>query len=355
MHSVVSLLLLTVASCSTTKQMSQDPVGPLPYVERQVAIVNQSQGVQLAGTLTLPFDGSDVPAVILITGSGRQDRNEVTVGATSDHKPFLIISDYFTRHGLAVLRMDDRGVGGSSGDFYGSTIVDFSSDIVAAVSFLKEQRQIDPQKIGLLGHSEGSLVAAMTAAGNPEVSFVVLMAGVGLPASELVPLQTIRSLEAEGYSEEKIRQYVQVQLDITQIISQTATVDRIKEDLHEYLKLQGYRENQIPAIIERLVAPNKLLLVHHNPEDSLQAISCPVLAISGSLDVQAPSKENLAAIESALLKGGNKKVTIVELDEHNHLLQRANTGAISNYGKIAETVSEVALSTMTDWILAQTR
>ena len=350
---LIALTVIQLFGCATSRRL-QYPVEPLPYKHEEVEITVGGGSVKLAGTITLPHVDHPVPAVILITGSGQQDRNESTVGSRSGHKPFLIISDYLTRQGIAVFRMDDRGVGGSTGDFGASTIQDFTQDNNAAFDFLSSHPSVDSSRIGLLGHSEGSLVASMQAAGNPDIAFVVLMSGVGIHPRQLVELQTVRTMEAEGYSD-KVNSTLKLQLAAFDILAVSKNDQEIKDKLTTLLLTYGYSASVVERSVKSTISANRIFLASYVPNRDIARIKCPVLAISGSLDVQAPSAENLAGIRTALINGGNNDITTVELDGHNHLLQRAKTGAISEYEKIDETISPIALSAIGEWILTKTR
>ena len=178
----------------------QVPKKPYPYTEEEVAYENKEAGITLAGTLTLPSGKGPSPAVLLISGSGPQDRNETIY----NHHPFLVLADYLTRQGIAVLRVDDRGVGESTGDFSQATSVDFASDVLAGIEYLKTRKEINPEQIGLIGHSEGGLIAPMVAVKSPDVAFIILMAGTGLTGEEILYLQGALISRAMGVSEEDI-------------------------------------------------------------------------------------------------------------------------------------------------------
>src|SRR5579883_2826453 len=192
----------------------QEPKKPYPYSEEEVVFDNKTDAVQLAGTLTLPKGGGPFPAVVLITGSGPQDRDETLFG----HRPFLVLADYLTRRGIAVLRVDDRGVGKSTGDFNKATVEDFAKDTFAGLEYLKSRKEIDGKRIGLIGHSEGATVASLLASRSTEVAFIVLMAGPGLKGDELWYSQTALMLKAAGASAQQVKKYRQVQKQLVAII-----------------------------------------------------------------------------------------------------------------------------------------
>jgi fermentation-respiration switch protein FrsA (DUF1100 family) len=340
----------------------QEPKKPYPYIEEEVTYENKNAGIKLAGTLTLPHSEGPFPAVILITGSGAQDRDETVFG----HRPFLVLADHLTRNGIVVLRVDDRGVGSSTGNLSQATIEDFADDVLTGVKYLKSRNEINPKKIGLIGHSEGGDVAPIAAARSPDVAFIVLMAGTGITAEELIYLQSDLLLKADGASEKVLAMQRTISKQIFEILKQekdnTVAEKKIRKITTDFLaKLskeekdalglsEAIMENQLKTILSRCFR----FFLTYDPKPVLTKVKCPVLAINGQLDLQVPPKENLSAIEETLKAGGNTHYTIQELPKHNHLFQRAQTGAISEYAKIEETISPIALKAITQWILKQT-
>ena len=336
----------------------QEPARPLPYDEVEVRFPNDEAGINLAGTLTVPRTVGSHPAALLISGSGPQDRNEEVYG----HRPFLVIADDLTRRGIAVLRVDDRGVGGSTGSREAATTADYASDALAAVAFLKSRPEIDPRRIGLIGHSEGGLVAPMTAARDPEIAFVVLLAAPGLRGADIAVLQARTMLRAAGAPDEAIETQTRIQTRMLQVLTETTDEAEIRnrgrEILREELVRAGDREaTQLAAVerqlepqIRRALTPWSRFFMIYDPRPALSRLRCPVLAMNGTTDSQVPARENLSAIESALRTGGNAKVTIAALPNLNHLFQTSTTGALSEYAKIEETFAPIALETMGRWI-----
>jgi len=341
----------------------QEPKKPYPYIERQVEYTNLKAGVKLVGTLTLPSDKGPFPAVLLITGSGPKDRNETVFG----HRPFLVLADYLTRQGIAVLRVDDRGVGESTGDFSQATSEDFASDVLAGREYLKTRKEINPEQIGLIGHSEGGLIAPMVAVKSPDVAFIVLMAGTGLTGEEILYLQGALISRAMGVSEEDIAKNRQFNEKIFSLIKEEKDEKTIEEKLRQMFmadwaelneeekKAIGDPEVYLKAQLQSLLSPWLKFFLTYDPKPTLSKVKCPVLAINGEKDLQVPPKENLSAIEEALVAGGNKNFTVEELPGLNHLFQTAQTGVPSEYAKIEETISPIALKIIGDWILEQTR
>lgn len=341
----------------------QMPVPPFPYTVREVEYDNDAGGVHLAGTLTIPEGDGPHPAAILITGSGPQDRDESIMG----HKPFLVIADHLTRHGIAVLRVDDRGVGGSTGSISDSTTEDFAGDVMAGIEFLRQQRGIDASKIGLIGHSEGALVApivaAQTSRGTDEVAFVVLLAGPGLPGAQLLSIQLEAILRASGVSEESIAKQIASQGILTQSVlsdeegGDDRAVDAIRELVREQMGLDDASEVPeaiVDAQLAQMNSPWFRYFLALDPRPYLKRVKCPVLALNGALDLQVPAERNLNEISRALAAGGNDDVTTSLLPGLNHLFQEAATGLPAEYAQIPQTFAPGALKKMTDWIRLKT-
>lgn len=345
----------------------QEPKAPFPYNTEEITFENKAANATFAGTITLPkvvFKGKKkLPAVILISGSGPQDRNEELLG----HKPFLIIADYLTRHGIAVLRYDDRGTAESTGTFTRATSADFATDAQAAFDFLKNHPDIDASKIGFAGHSEGGLIAPMVAAQNKEVAFIALLAGVGQPGDELLMDQGYLIGKAQGVDDEMLRINRIAQEVMFGIVKKYyGDTPKMKEELETYL---GNALDQNPEMIPEGITKEDLMkrevntlssdwfqyLVVTDPRPTLEKVTCPVLAINGSLDLQVPAKQNLENIEIAVKKGGNTDVTTIEFPNLNHLFQTTTTGNPAEYAQLEETFSPDALKVLSDWIIQKTK
>ncbi len=356
-------LVLTRIEEKPEMRREQDPVKPYPYDEEEVVYENKEAGIQLAGTLTTPKTEGPFPAVLLITGSGKQDRNEEVFG----HRPFLVLSDYLTRQGIAVLRVDDRGVGGSTGNFSNVTTEDFAEDAVAGVEYLKSREDIDPERIGLVGHSEGGLIAPIAAVRSPDVAFIVLMAGPGVTGEEIVLAQSRLVAEADGVPEETITKNEALLKDIFTVIKEEENDTIAGEEIHglitdmvenlseEEKQYSSYTEESLDTEIKLLVSPWTRYFLSYDPKTTLMEVECPVLAINGEKDLQVPPEENLRAIEEALEAGGNEDYTVKELPELNHLFQTAQTGSPSEYAAIEETMSPDAMELIGDWVLEHTQ
>lgn len=335
----------------------QEPKEPFPYISEEIIFRNDIDGINLAGTLTLPKGKGPFKAVILITGSGPQNRNEELLG----HKPFLIISDYLTRNGIAVLRYDDRGIGKSEGEFPKATTLDFVVDVLSAVQYLKTRKEIDSKKIGLIGHSEGGLIAPIVATKTDDVAFIILLAGPGLPGSDIITMQAELIARVKGETEENIKtgkdfnikvfKEINTQTDVTELKN---TLDNIFSEFYDNLsneeKEKTGSKKSFLLRSKTLLTPWFRYFLKYDPRPTLEKVKCPVLALNGEKDLQVPAKENLWEIEKALKKGGNKNFEIVELPGLNHLFQTAKTGSPSEYSKITETFSPKALKIIIEWI-----
>lgn len=345
----------------------QEPQAPFPYTVQEVTFENKEANATFSGTITLPkvvFKGKKkLPAVILISGSGPQDRNEELLG----HKPFLVIADYLTRNGIAVLRYDDRGTGKSTGEFTEATSADFATDAQAAFDFLKTHPDIDTSKIGLAGHSEGGLIAPMVAANTKEVAFIALLAGVGQPGDELLMDQGYLIGKAQGFDEEMLRKNrIAQEVMFSTVKKYYGDTEKIKEELTIYLENAldqnpemipegSSKEALMKQEINTLTSDWFQYLITTDPRPTLEKVTCPVLAINGSLDLQVPSQKNLTNIENSVKKGGNTDVTTVEFPNLNHLFQTTTNGSPSEYALLEETFSLDALKVLSDWIIEKTK
>lgn len=355
-------LLLEFSEEKAEVKRPQEPKPPYPYNEEQVTYANEDTGITLAGTLTTPKSGGPFPAVILISGSGPQNRDEELLG----HKPFLVIADHLTKNGIAVLRFDDRGVGKSTGDHSIATSEDFSTDVLAGIEFLKTRDDINKNYIGLIGHSEGGMIAPIVASKSNDVSFIVLLAGPGMPGDELILLQAELIARAEGIREDKIKNDVRLAKKFYDIIKATPDDSEAKKKLLDtfeqyYNALSEEEKTQLGDFemlktqqLTVLLSPWFRYFLSFDPVPYLKKVTCPVLALNGEKDLQVPPKENLSVIEKALTDGGNKNFKTKELKSLNHLFQTSETGAFSEYVKIEETFSPVALEEILTWIKSVT-
>jgi pimeloyl-ACP methyl ester carboxylesterase len=347
-------LNLARGDAAPTSSRPQEPRKPYPYAEEDVSYPGGAQGVRLSGTLTRPNGAGPFPAVLLITGSGPEDRDEQVFG----HRPFLVIADHLTRNGIAVLRMDDRGVGGSTGSSTQATSEDFAADVLAGVKFLGKRSGIDAKHIGLIGHSEGGLIAPMVATRSKQVAFIVLLAGPGVPGEQILYAQGEAISRALGKSEQQVARQRRVQEKLFAIIRQdldsAAVVDRVREIFRAEQIDAATSQSQIPVSVGMARSPWFRYFLSYDPRPTLRRLKCPVLALNGEKDVQVPPRQNLPEIEKALESSRTRDFETRELPGLNHLFQTCTTGAPTEYGAIEETFAPVALDAITEWIQAHT-
>jgi uncharacterized protein len=331
----------------------QTPQPPFPYRAEEVSIPNASApGVTLAGTLTLPEGQGPFPAAILVTGSGAQDRDETLFG----HKPFAVLADYLTRHGIAVLRYDDRGTAHSTGRFARSTSADFATDANAAFAFLAARPEIDRRAIGFVGHSEGGMVGPIAATANPQVAFLVLLAGPGIPTRALLEGQRLAIARSQGESEAVIERTAPLQTELAAIaagdLDDAAARAALMTSLTDArLQALGVTAAQRDSMINTMLDPWFRWFLRYDPAPALRHFPGPLLALNGSLDRQVLPGPNLAGIRAAT--AGHRDVTVTELPGLNHLFQTARTGGVGEYATSEETMAPVVLSTVADWLRAR--
>ncbi|MCK4873048.1 MAG: alpha/beta hydrolase [Phycisphaerales bacterium] len=348
---------LTLLDAPIESGRPQDPTRPYPYRDEDVTIEHPA-GHTLAGTLTIPEGEGPHPVVVLITGSGPQDRDESLLG----HRPFLVVSDYLTRHGIAVLRYDDRGTAESTGNFADATSADFATDALAAVHYLIGLGEIDAHRIGLMGHSEGGIIAPMVAVMSEDVSFIVLLAGTGVDGAQILLEQGDLIGRATGENEEVIKATNPLRAALYERIATDADEDTVREAILELLTVQRsyMTEEELAALPEeevllsrslaKLTTPWFKFFLSYDPREKLREVTIPVLAVAGSLDLQVPPVLNMSAIEAALAEAGNEDVTTHVFEGLNHLFQKAETGSPTEYASIDETFNEQALAYITTWI-----
>lgn len=334
----------------------QEPKAPFPYSAKEVTFTNKEAKITLAGTLTLPQDVQNPPVAILVSGSGPQNRDEELLG----HKPFLVLADHLTRQGIAVLRFDDRGVGDSEGEFSGATSADFVSDALAAVQFLSQCEDVDPQHIGIIGHSEGGVIAPMAAIQSDQVDFIVMLAGTGVAGDEIILEQQELIRRAAGVDQATLdanRDITRAAIDI--ILSgksekkvKAAMKSLMEEKLELYSHIEDFQNTTVEEATEetlhQLNDPWFRYFLAHDPYEVLEKVECPVLSLIGSKDLQVPDALNSPAISEALKH--NNAAWVVTLQGLNHLFQKSDTGSPSEYATIEETMSPIVLELVASWI-----
>ncbi len=343
------------AKPSTAPRRPQKPQPPFPYLEADITFKNEKANVTLAGTYTVPADKSPFPAVVLLTGSGPEDRNGTIFG----HQPFAVLADYLARQGVVVLRFDDRGVGRSGGTLAGTTSADYTADAQAALAWLRAQPGIRQNQVGLLGHSQGGTAAigAAIQPGGPD--FLVLLAAPGLAGDELIVEQSLALARLKTTDAAQLAAIEKQQRAMTRLIQQTPDNAQLRMQL---LRLFDPAHTATPQQLAQLepqltaaTSPDYRRLLADRPAETLAKVQCPVLALGGSKDVQVPATRNLAATTTALQAGGNRDVMVQELPGLNHLFQTASTGGPEEYGTIEETFAPQALQIIGSWIMQQSK
>ena len=347
---LLPLDLKRVTAKATILVRPQTPKAPFPYQEEKITFRNTKDQITLAGTLTLPQNVQNFPTVILISGSGPQNRNSEIFG----HQPFLVIADYLTRQGIGVLRFDDRGTEASQGDFSAATSLDFAEDVRAAVNYLKSRKEVSSGKIGLIGHSEGGAIAPIVASQSNDVGFIVLLAGPGMRGKELLLLQKATIEKASNLPAPLIeRGQVVFGGAYDRILKSDPKDSTVRDSMIAYFRTSYNNlmpEDQLHRLAEQLSSPWMMNFIKHDPAMVLPKVQIPVLALNGEKDLQVPAKENLEAIEAALIKGGNTNFSTKQFPKLNHLFQTCETGLVSEYGMLEETFSEAVLEEITRWI-----
>jgi uncharacterized protein len=332
----------------------QNPVRPYPYREDEVTFANAKAGISLSGTLTLPRGVGPFPAAILLAGSGPLDRDE----ADSGHRPFLILADHLTRKGIAVLRYDKRGIGRSTGDYESATTGDFADDAEAALAFLKAHKGIDARRIGLIGHSEGGVIAPMIASRSASVAWIVLLAAPATKGAETLLLQSDLIARAAGMNDEQVAQSLDFDRQTYVLVRQEPDRGALERKLDELVKVSGFGPVMPPAILQRQIhwtsSPWFRYFLDYDPAPALQKTKCPVLALNGEKDLQVPPKQNSPLMRKAMEGGGNKDFEMVELPGLSHLFQHCVSCLPAESRAIEETFAPEALGAISTWVLKHT-
>ncbi len=333
----------------------QNPSKPYPYREEEVKFSNAPAGVSLAGTLTLPKGAGPFPAAVLLAGSGPQDRD----GTIANHKPFLVLSDYLTRKGIAVLRYDKRGVGQSTGTPETATTLDLAGDAACAVAYLKSRKEIDPERIGLIGHSEGAMIAPSIAASAHDFPWVVLLAAPATKGEDTLLNQSDLIARAGGLSDAQVLASLNFDKQAYELVEKEQDSAVVTETLKTLVKESGLDAALPPAALEAqlhmMTSPWFRFFLSYDPLPDLKKTKCPVLALYGEKDLQVPPKINLPMLQRAFAEDGNTQADVRQLPELNHLFQHAYTGSPTEYAAIDETFSPEALKMIGDWLVARNK
>ena len=363
---LVAFSVLFLSSCVNGTEgynRPQEPQPPYPYTVREIEYETDVDGSVIAGTLTAPRDAENCPAVLLISGSGLQDRDQTVYG----HKPFEVLADFLTRRGIAVLRVDDRGVGGSTGSPWNAANPEIlAEDALSGVEYLKGLDEVDVRRIGLVGHSEGALVAAIAATESGDVSFIVMMAGLGIPWPDNALLAAEEGLRRLGKSGENIAANKDLLSRIFRAVrlghESERTEREIRRAIDEWLgSLDGELKREFDeysranpghwdSLADRFAEPPYRYYMTTDPAKFIEKVRCPVLAICGENDIQVMAEDNLEAIRQALRAGGNTRSRIELLPGLNHLFQHSSTGLTSEYRRIEETFDPETMELIAGWI-----
>lgn len=335
----------------------QEPKPPFPYEISSIEFPGGDKGVRLSGTLTKPKGPGPFPAIVLVSGSGPQDRDESVFG----HRPFLVLADYLTRRGWVVLRYDDRGVAQSTGTFTLATTEDFARDALAAVNYLSSTQNFVSDPIGILGHSEGAIVAIMVASQNPRVSFIVLISGPAVPGYDIILKQTELISRHQGMKEPQLEKVMNAQRQLLDLVrdetDSSSLRDKVRMTLRESIKNlpeesedKELNEKILETQVEQILSPWFRFFIRNNPATVLEKVRQPVLALYGEKDLQVPPEQNIPPLAATLEKAKHPDFQIVKLPGLNHLMQSAETGGLEEYARIEETFSPRALKVIGDWL-----
>jgi pimeloyl-ACP methyl ester carboxylesterase len=366
------ILELTKKSGPVKERFPQTPKPPFPYKSEDVEYDNADKSIHYGATITIPQGKGPFPAAVLITGSGFQDRDETIMG----HKSFAVLADALTRNGIAVLRVDDRGRGKSTGDVTYPTSADFAKDVNTSLNYLLTRPEVNKKKLGLIGHSEGGMIAPMVANQRNDIDFIVLLAGPGVKITELMVEQNEKILASSGISPEAIKEYIKhykVLMDEVILASREINIEDYSRDSlmlsmnlrdasrdwadttspsiqKEFYKSEKQRQQQVDMLINMVTSNWFRYFIKYDPQPALEKLRCKVLAINGSKDIQVISTSNLAGIEKSLKKSKSKTYSVKELPGLNHLFQTCVNCSLMEYGELEETFSPVALKEINDWL-----
>lgn len=341
----IRVLALGIALLESAQSQQTKP--PISYLKEEVHYANPSaSGVVLAGTFTKPKSGGPFPAVLLITGAGPQDRDETMSG----HKPFLVLADYLTRRGIAVLRVDDRGTAESTGKFDTATTQDFASDAEAGARYLLSRKDVDSKHVGLVGHGEGAIIAAMVAVKMREIAFVVLLAGTAVPGEEVLLAQTEQTEEAAGIPDEQIDADYKIGKKLYDMVRAGKSEVELRQALFDLKPKYEPFVERWQRQLHHLETPWLRFFLAYDPAPTLRQLRCPVLALDGEKDMNVVAAQNVPEMKAAFSRAHNHDATVRILPGLNYLFQTAETGFAGEYQTISETISPVALDMIGDWI-----
>ena len=345
-HGMTFPLNLAKGEKEAPKARPQDPQPPFNYRAEEVTFTNKKEGNTLAGTLTIPEGDGPFPALVLVSGSGQQNRDEELM----NHRPFWVIADYLSRRGVAVLRYDDRGMGGSTGEVLNATSMDFSYDAEAAFDFLRNRKEINASQVGILGHSEGGIINFMVAERRPEVAFLVSLAGPAVNGIEVLKEQQAAILRAQGMSEEMVQFSGNANAQMFDIIEASNSREEADSLLRQLLKGWGYNEELTEQTVGQMASPWMYFFLKYDPTEAIVKTTCPALLLNGSKDLQVLASQNLPAYEKIIAEHGKTNLTLREMPDLNHLFQHCETGSPTEYVEIEETISPEVLEAIVEFV-----
>ena len=343
------------AASSRAARRPQTPRPPFPYQSLELTFKNEQEGISFGATVTYPSGEGPFPGVVLISGSGQQDRNHSLFG----HQTFAVLADALTRSGMAVLRYDDRGVGESGGaeSLAGVTSESFARDVLSAYQRLSSLPYVDASRVGLAGLSEGGSIAPMIVEMSRRAPgsiapphFLVLLGASAVPGDALMMAQSRALLEASGAGEEQIRSAAQANRAVYDVALSDLSDEQAAEAIRAILEDLGLSDDQIAAQVAALTSAWYRSFLRYNPAPVLKELDQAVLALYGALDVQVPPQQNAPAMREALSAAPTERFSVEVIEGVNHLLQPANTGSPSEYGQIETTIAESVLTAITSWL-----
>lgn len=355
-------------SAAAVLKRPQTPVPPFPYESKDVTYHNANRSIQFGATITKPFGTGPYPAVLLITGSGPQNRDEELFG----HKPFAVMADDLTKRGFLVLRVDDRGVGQTTGDHRSATSRDFADDVKAGLAYLRSLPEVDKKKIGLLGHSEGGMIAQMVGAEEKDLAFLVMLAAPGIPVTELMTLQNEAVMLSAGVQKEAAKEYTGLYRQLVGAIAfapadeaeklTTTIVNNWTQKTPKEIVLattgisdEASKQKWVASFSKQLTNPWFHYFLKYNPDDYVKKLKTKVLALNGDRDIQVLSSANLAGLRASLKKSSAPHYDVVALEGLNHLFQRCQKCTVQEYGELEETIAPVALEAIGTWLVREVK
>ena len=345
-HGMTFPLNLTRGGKEGKAARPQDPQPPFNYHIEEVTFVNEKEGNTLVGTLTIPEGEGPFKAMVLVSGSGQQNRDEELM----NHRPFWVIADYCARHGVAVLRYDDRGIGGSTGEVENATSLDFSYDAEAAFDYLRNRKEIKASEVGILGHSEGGIINFMVAARRPEVAFLVSLAGPSVNGIEVLKEQQKAILRASGMTEEAVQFNSNTNAQMFDIIEASSSREEADSLLRQLVKGWGYNEELTEQTVGQMASSWMYYFLKYDPTEAIVKTNCPALLLNGSKDLQVIASQNLPGYEKIIAEYGKTNLTLHKLPDLNHLFQHCKTGSPNEYFEIEETISPEVLEVIVGFV-----